>query len=118
VLLGTLAVHDYQDATAAADEGALLVRDLGGCFAMLLRNHGLLCVGRTAAEAFVYHYYLEMACRIQVDTLAMTDRPVRIGAGELQPLIAWGDPANGPLGSYQWPPLLRLLERRHPGYAE
>ena len=40
-VLGTLATHPYQDSTAVADEGALLARDLGDNFAMLLENHGL-----------------------------------------------------------------------------
>lgn len=117
-VLNTLSSHPYQDATAVADEGALLAADLGPNYAMLLQNHGLLVVGRTAAEAFSYHYYLEMACKIQVDVLAATDAPVEISAEALRALDDWGDPRNGPHGATQWPALLRMLERRVPEYRD
>lgn len=66
--LDELAIHDYE---GVADDDNLsererLVRDLGAKPCMLLRNHGLLTVGRTVAEAFYFMYYLEQACRIQV----------------------------------------------------
>ena len=115
-VLNTLARHPYQDSTKAEDEGALLAADLGDRYAMLLENHGLLVVGRTAAEAFSYHYYLEMACKIQVDILSCTQNPVRITAEALDALHEWGDPANGPHGAHQWPALLRMLERTQPDY--
>jgi len=117
-VLGTLATHPYQDSTAVPDEGAALVRDLGSCQAMLLENHGLLVVGRTAAEAFIYHYYLEMACRIQVDIRSQTDRPIEIPPAAIEPLLEWGRPSETPLGEAQWPALMRLLERTQPGYRD
>jgi ribulose-5-phosphate 4-epimerase/fuculose-1-phosphate aldolase len=115
-VLGTLSSHPYQDSTAIPDEGALLAQDLGNNFAMLLQNHGLLVVGRTAAEAFLYHYYLEMACKIQVDILAGTDQPIEITPDAMAALHDWGSPANGPHGGVQWPSLMRMLERTAPEY--
>lgn len=115
-VLGTLSSHPYQDSTAVADEGALLARDLGGNFAMLLQNHGLLVVGRTAAEAFIYHYYLEMACKIQVDILGATDTPIHITDEAMTALHDWGSPDHGPHGNVQWPSLTRLLDRTVPEY--
>ena len=47
-----------------------LVRDLGSHKAMILRNHGLLAAGATAAEAFHEIYFLERACQAQVQALA------------------------------------------------
>ena len=115
---GTLSTHPYQDSTAVADEGAVLARDLGGNFAMLLQNHGLLVVGRTAAEAFAYHYYLEMACKIQVDILSSTDRPIEITDDAMSALHDWGNPENGPHGETQWPALMRMLKRTQPDFEE
>ena len=55
----------------------------------MLRNHGLLTVGRTVADAFVAMYMFETACTIQVraqaggrelDTIAPDDRRRRAGA--------------------------------------
>ncbi|WP_170336177.1 class II aldolase/adducin family protein [Ruegeria arenilitoris] len=116
-VLGTLSSHPYQDSTAVEDEGALLARDLGSNFAMLLQNHGLLAVGRTAAEAFTYHYYLEMACKIQVDILGATDKPTAITKDAMAALHDWGAPENGPHGGVQWPSLIRMLERTVPEYC-
>jgi ribulose-5-phosphate 4-epimerase/fuculose-1-phosphate aldolase len=115
-VLGTLSSHPYQDSTAVEDEGALLARDLGDNYAMLLQNHGLLVVGRTAAEAFIYHYYLEMACKIQVDVLGATDKPIHITDDAMAALHDWGSPANGPQGGIQWPSLMRMLDRTVPEY--
>jgi len=117
-VLGTLASHPYQDSTAVEDEGAVLARDLGDKFAMLLQNHGLLVVGRTAAEAFIYHYYLEMACKVQVDILGATDDPVRIEPEAMAALDDWGSPAKGPHGAFQWNALLRMLERTVPDFRD
>lgn len=116
-VLGTLSSHPYQDSTAVEDEGALLARDLGSNFAMLLQNHGLLAVGRTAAEAFTYHYYLEMACKIQVDILGATDKPIAITKDAMAALRDWGAPERGPHGGIQWPSLIRMLERTVPEYC-
>lgn len=115
-VLGTLSSHPYQDSTAVEDEGALLARDLGTNFAMLLQNHGLLAVGRTAAEAFIYHYYLEMACKIQVDILGATNRPIEITEEAMAALHEWGAPENGPHGEVQWPSLIRMLDRTVPEF--
>ncbi len=37
---------------------------------MLMRNHGILTVGRTPGEAFMLLYYFERAARIQLDLQA------------------------------------------------
>ena len=115
-VLGTLSTHPYQDSTAVVDEGALLARDLGANYAMLLQNHGLLVVGRSAAEAFIFHYYLEMACKIQIDILSCTDNPIRIADDAMASLHEWGSPAAGLQGEKQWPALMRMLDQKYPGY--
>ena len=116
--LASLSSHSYQDSTASADEGELLVCDLADNYAMLLQNHGLLAVGRTAAEAFKYHYMLEMACKIQIDVLSGTDQPILIDAEALQPLLDWGSPTTGIKGEFEWPSLLRMLDRTQPDYRD
>ena len=64
--LSSLGYHDYEGIALNEDEKPRLVRDLGSKKVLMLRNHGLLTVGRNAAEAFLYMYALESACRIQV----------------------------------------------------
>ncbi len=115
-LLGTLATHPYQDVTAVTHEGELLARDLGDNFCMLLENHGFLVVGRTAAEAFWYHYMLEAACKIQIDILHATDEVIEIAPDALKSLMDFGHPQSGVKGDYLWPAMLRLLERNCPEF--
>ena len=117
-VLGTLATHPYQDVTMAEDECDLLAKDLGGCYTMLLENHGLLAVGRTAAEAFIYHYYLEMSCKIQVDILGGTQTPIEIPPAAMQDLYDDGDPARGPHGGREWKALMRMLDRKDPSFRD
>ncbi len=66
-LQGILAYHDYEGIAVDLTERERLARDLGptNC-AMILRNHGLLTVGKSAAEAFSHLYYLERSCQIQL----------------------------------------------------
>lgn len=66
---GRLAYHDYEGIALELDERERLVRDLGRHNAMILRNHGLLVAGATAAWAFHEIWFLERACQIQVRAL-------------------------------------------------
>ena len=63
----------YMDYAVFADEPsscAQLAEALGRHHLMIMRNHGLLAVGATVAEAFYRLYVLEAACKIQIDALA------------------------------------------------
>ena len=100
-----------------ADEGAALAADLGTNYVMLLQNHGILTLGRTAVEVFMYHYHLEAACKIQVDVLGATSDPILITPEAMEPLLDWGAPENGPHGAHIWPTLMRRVKREQPDYA-
>jgi ribulose-5-phosphate 4-epimerase/fuculose-1-phosphate aldolase len=113
---GRLAYHDYEGIALDLDERERLVRDLGDKPAMILRNHGLLSVGRTVAEAFHYMYYLEQACRVQVAAASLgklrvaTDNLAAHTAGQFQ---------TGPgKGERMWRALLRKLDRIDPSYRD
>lgn len=64
--LASLAYHDYEGLALDEGEKPRLVSDLGDKNYMILRNHGLLTIGKSAAEAFLSMYILERACRIQI----------------------------------------------------
>ncbi|MEM7407863.1 MAG: class II aldolase/adducin family protein [Pseudomonadota bacterium] len=114
-VMGWLAYHDYEGTATELDERPRIVRDLGERRVMILRNHGLLTVGRTMGEAFVWMYRLETACRHQIDAMS--------GGARLQPLseatqaktIKTGVKMYGPGGfievGLEWPALLRQLDR-------
>ena len=59
--------HDFEGIALDADERERLVADLGPTArALILRNHGLVTLGRTVSEAFILMLNLERACRVQV----------------------------------------------------
>ena len=77
-VLSSLAYHGYEGVALRPDEIPRLQADLGQANYLVLRNHGLLTVGRSIADAFLSMYTFENACRIQVDALA--------GGSELTPV--------------------------------
>jgi ribulose-5-phosphate 4-epimerase/fuculose-1-phosphate aldolase len=117
-VLPSLAYHDYEGIALNAGEKPRLVRDLGDCRFLMLRNHGLLTIGSSVAEAFVGMYFFEAACMIQVRAQAGGGPLTRIA-----PEVVDGAPAQWKQVTHQagggglaWPALLRSLERRDPGY--
>jgi ribulose-5-phosphate 4-epimerase/fuculose-1-phosphate aldolase len=66
---GCLSYHDFEGASGDHNlsERERMAASLGSSNkAMILRNHGLLSVGETVAEAFVWMYRLDRACQVQV----------------------------------------------------
>src|SRR3984957_2731260 len=62
IILPRLAYHDYEGIALNHDERERLVADMGDKDVLLLRNHGTLAVGKTAADCWVNMYYLERSC--------------------------------------------------------
>lgn len=102
------------------DECASLVEDLGDKCAMIMRNHGLLTVGRTIPEAFVLMYYLDKACEIQARALAVGPGPgLRLPARQVCEDAArrhWAAYKDEPFGRLDWDALVRRLDVEEPSY--
>ena len=109
-----LAYHDYEGLSVDIDERERLVTDLGNQNAMMLRNHGLLTVGATVAEAFVRMHNLERACQVQVQAMS-TGQPLRVPPPEVCERSA-RQLASGKSGSREWPSLLRWLDKQDASY--
>ena len=111
--------HDYEGPAVDLDEQRRLVADLGGHVAMVLRNHGLLAVGATIAEAFIHMYWLERACQAQVMAMACNTELVSPGKQTVEKTNARYRPGQRrKIGELEWAGLLRLLERRYPGFRD
>jgi ribulose-5-phosphate 4-epimerase/fuculose-1-phosphate aldolase len=111
VVLGTLAYHRYPTLQDEKTELRTLVESLGNKYALVLHNHGLLTCGRTAGEAFLFHYYLERACQIQVDVLKSGQETISPPSGAIAVLSAWAAHRPEPWGRREWDALLRKLDR-------
>ena len=120
LVLASLGYHDYEGIALLDDEKSRLVGDLGTHQFLMLRNHGLLTVGPSIADAFLLMFTFQRTCEIQVAALAGN------GAGDkliqVNPKIVDGVKANvqivtkGMMGALAWPALLRKLDRESPGY--
>jgi ribulose-5-phosphate 4-epimerase/fuculose-1-phosphate aldolase len=111
--------HDYEGPAVDLDEQRRLVADLGGHVAMILRNHGLLSVGATIPEAFITLYWLERACQAQVFAMAShaeLNRPAQHTVQKTNQRYKPGQRRN--IGELEWAGLLRLAERRYPGFRD
>ena len=116
VVLASLAYHDYEGIAVLDDEKPRLQADLGNANYLMLRNHGLLTVGRTIGEAFLYLYTFEAACQVQIGALSGGEvievgQDVLDGVAAAVAAVADTHPAQ-----LAWPALLRQLDRVSPGY--
>jgi ribulose-5-phosphate 4-epimerase/fuculose-1-phosphate aldolase len=136
---GHLAYHEYEGPAFNRGERERLIADLGDRNAMILRNHGLLVCAPSIPQAFNLIYWLEQACRIQIDILAC-HRPLHLAAHDVVESTA--DALSGPeitldneaatnphmkpgaqkrqtgYGLLEWPALRRRLDRLDPSYAQ
>ncbi len=113
-LYGRVAYHPYEGLSTERAERERLAANLGDKNAMILRNHGALTVGRTVAEAFMLHYYLERACQVQLDVMA-TGREISLPSPEICEKAAEQYRDFWP-GRHEWPALIRLLDDKDPSY--
>ena len=71
-----VAYHAFEGIALEHGERERLVADLGPTKrALILRNHGLVTLGRSVAEAFILMVNLERACRVQI-AIQSTGQPV------------------------------------------
>ena len=116
-VLPSLGYHDYEGVALRDDEKPRLVHDLGSSHYLMLRNHGLLTVGRTVADAFLSMYLFETACTIQVRAMSGGAELLSVAPGIIATARQQAAQATRGLGaSLTWPGLLRRLDRRSPGY--
>ncbi|NVO25452.1 class II aldolase/adducin family protein [Donghicola mangrovi] len=72
-----IAYHDFEGIALDLEERERIVADFGTHPVMILRNHGLIATGRSAAEMFSNMFYLERSCEIQIAALS-TGRPLKM----------------------------------------
>jgi ribulose-5-phosphate 4-epimerase/fuculose-1-phosphate aldolase len=110
---GRLAYHDFEGITVRSEEGERLLANLGDKRCMLLRNHGILVMGKTVPEAFFTHWLLQRACEIQVTQLAMGD-PIMVPPEVLavhQRDLSKVQLPGGP-GAADFAAMVRLVDRK------
>jgi ribulose-5-phosphate 4-epimerase/fuculose-1-phosphate aldolase len=121
-VIGDVAYHDYEGSGRSSDELTRFLADFGDRHIMVLRNHGLLVVGESIAAAFLATYRMERACAMQLafqqsgaEFHPISDDVVNAAYDNARFGRAGGrnDPAK-----FEWPALLRKLDRLDPSYKQ
>jgi ribulose-5-phosphate 4-epimerase/fuculose-1-phosphate aldolase len=120
-VIAQTAYHNYEGPAFDLDERDRLIEDLEDKNVLILRNHGLLTVGKTVAEAFVWLFRAERACRFQLSFqqagAEATEIPKEIQDVSIERTRkAISASGHRPIGQFEWPALLRKLNRENPGY--
>ncbi|KVT53823.1 class II aldolase/adducin family protein [Burkholderia ubonensis] len=116
-VLSSIAYHDYEGVAIRADEGPRLQADLGDATFFMLRNHGLLTVGPTVADAFLAMYAFETTCQIQLAALSGGSELLSVDQRIIDD-VGRAMKVQGLSGAFVWPALLRNLDRIDPGYRQ
>lgn len=118
---GHVAYDDNYAGTADfISEGERLARLMGRKHVMFMKNHGVLVVGDTVAQAYRRIYKLERVCRAQV--LAMgTGQPLEVLSDEIVAQVQ-AEPADDRHSRAErerlfFEAMMRILDRENPGYA-
>ena len=114
-----ISYHDYMGVVLDMAEQEVLVRDLGNAEAMILRNHGLLTVGRSVGEAFNWMHRLETSCRAQLAAMACNTPFQEVPPAVLEETYMNYQPqTRRPYGLMEWPGLLRFVDRLDPSFKD
>jgi len=116
-----LCYHDYGIARTHSEECDRLGADMADNWIMIMRNHGLLTIGRSVAEAFYYLYTVESACKVQVDVLACQQGYVTPDPGVVDELAYHGKQNSLAADDYvylTWDAVLRLLDNKDPSFRD
>ena len=117
--LASLGYHDYEGLALNDEEKPRLVADLGDKTFLILRNHGLLTVGTSPAEAFLAMFNLQRSCEIQLlaqsggAELLSVPKPIIDGIAAQAAVVT-----KGLGGRLVWPGLLRKLDRIDPSFRD
>jgi len=117
-----LSFHEFEGPSLDTDERERLLASLGGNKAMILRNHGLLVVGKTIPETFLRLYRMERACQIQVDagaagTLLPIGHNLARSSGQGMDDFS-AEVGHGSVGNLEFAALLRKLDKIDASYRD
>ena len=112
-LYGQVSYHQFEGLAEEKDEAPRIIADLGDKFSMIMLNHGLLTVGRTIAEAFVYMDKLIRACDTQVRIMSTGGAARRIPREVCEHTYRQmeGRRGNKPAGELEWKMYMRMVEQ-------
>ena len=108
--------HPYEGITEDFSERERILQALGQNRGLILHNHGLLTVGKTAREGFILMKYLMSAATIQLQMQAAGGEMIEIPPAICEKVAAQYQTHDSGRGAADWPAYLRILDGIDPGY--
>ncbi len=110
-----VAYHDYEGVVLEKDERKRLIANLGDAEVMLLRNHGVLALGKTMAQAVNNIYRIERACKMQLLAQQSGDEILMPPRDVIEKTFHLYRPGTRRIyGLLEWPAMRRLADRLDP----
>ena len=119
VVLASLGYHDYEGIAVDEEERKTIQKNLGNKTNLILRNHGLLVVGNTVADAFLLMYIFETACQVQIAAqsggadLISIDQSIIDDTARRASMVT-----KGQFGGIAWPALIRQLDQSDASFRD
>ena len=113
-----ISYHNWEGMSTSTEECKSISDDLGKNNAMILRNHGLLTSGKSISEAFMMMYYLDRACKVQIDLSLINKEIIKPSNNLLEFAAGQYEDPNFKLGVNEWPALKRMLKKNNSIYDQ
>ena len=118
IFYNRVSYHDWEGMSTDSEECDRLSKSLGTNKSMILRNHGLLTCGESIPEAFMLMYYLDRACKTQIDAESTGEKLIIPSDNIMEYAAGQYDDPRFKLGKHEWPALIRLLDNNKSIYNQ
>jgi ribulose-5-phosphate 4-epimerase/fuculose-1-phosphate aldolase len=114
---GRVGYHDYEGISRDIDERVRLAGDLRDNAVLMLRNHGMLVMGNSVAEAFSLTMNFERSCQIQIAAESTGEELVHPSEDICRKTLEQTRMSNKPTGDRAWAAYRRIVEFYYPSYV-
>ena len=118
IFYNRISYHEWEGMSTDSEECDRLSKSLGENNVMILRNHGLLTCGENISEAFMLMYYLDRACKTQIDAESTGEKLIIPTNNIMEYAAGQYDDPRFKLGKHEWPALIRLLDDKKSIYKQ
>lgn len=120
LLYNKVAYHDFEGLTVNMDEQERMVASLGNKPQLILKNHGLLSIGRTIPETFINTWILQRSCEVQIatDSTGRKNIPIAESIGEKSEALLKKQMSGMQPGELEFNAFVRKIDIIDPSYKE
>ncbi|KAJ6437395.1 adducin [Purpureocillium lavendulum] len=119
--LGDVAAHDFEGIVVDEGERARIAKDIGDCDTLLLRNHGVITMGKSIGAAWYRMYIAVRAAEIQLAAQSAAGagggilHPDPVTAAKTRDALKYFA-SGGDYGTMEFTAYMRLMDKVDPSY--